>query len=229
MLNPKYRERRKLKMKVMRERCAGAARRANFHGAWIRGFWQKLIIRLRLSIRPRADRRRRIFLEGFPRDSTRPHDSSDSRRLSRITLLPADGPVLERELYVSADFSPGSLSAFFCRSAPKLSKLARRNSFGEALLRPALLVLFSSIRSRSPIRQILFLCNYALSLFLAVAVVIVVVVRAKLFSPHEEFLSTSWKTISKSTFFRDYGLLNLRAFIRRVSSFVPQRFQDNRS
>lgn len=35
-----------------------------------------------------------------PRDSIRSHDSSDSHRLSRITLLPADGPVLKREHFV---------------------------------------------------------------------------------------------------------------------------------
>ena len=51
VLNLKYKKRRKLKMKVLRKRCANAARRINFHRAKMREFGQKLIIRLRLSIR----------------------------------------------------------------------------------------------------------------------------------------------------------------------------------
>lgn len=100
------------------------------------------------------------------------------------------------------------------------------------MLRSVFFVLCSFLSGATPRHNGSYFCvNYALSLslFLIVAVVVViVVVRVKLFSLHEELLSTSWKTVGKSTFFRDYGLLNLRAFIRRVSSFVPQRFQDNR-
>jgi len=139
------------------------------------GLWRKLIIHLRLSIRPpRMDRRRGIFPGGIP---------VGFDPLSRfIRLAPAF------RSHATSSRQPGFgenfifrlfvlLRRFFFDGRSALSKLAKRNSFGK--VRSSC---FSLIRSHTPARRILFFVQLrSPSLFLTVAVV----VRAKLFSPHE--------------------------------------------
>lgn len=86
---------------------------------------------LRLSIRRRMDRRRRIFLEGFPQDSVRFHDSSDSRQFSRITLFPANSPVLERPSCFGWLFIQlfKRFFCFFCRTATRALETRVTQSF----------------------------------------------------------------------------------------------------
>lgn len=112
-------------------------------------FWQKLIIRLRLSIRPRVDCRRGIFLEGFPQGSVRFHDLSDSHQLSEVTLLPADSPVSERTSRFGRLFVRSSLDAFFSDRRPALSKLVKHNPFGE-VFRPLFFVVRSFLSDSQP-------------------------------------------------------------------------------